>query len=85
MSWAEFVIRSHCFREQELTEWKKIRFISYVALQAPHVEPKKIPKSMEAFLPLNGEKKQSLLTEDRIQAMQNAWKQYKEKIGGTND
>ena len=81
MSWAEFVIRSTCFREKELDQWRKIRFIAYVALQAPHVNPKRIPKSIEKFLPL-GDKKQSELTDERLKMMQEAWKTYQENKSG---
>lgn len=85
MSWAEFVIRSVCFRDTDLYQWKKLRFLAYVSLQAPHVDPKKIPRSIEAFLPLNGEQPESKLTDDRLTAMQRAWDQYEQKVGRVND
>tara|TARA_R110000796_G_scaffold101576_1_gene210243 strand:+ start:236 stop:466 length:231 start_codon:yes stop_codon:yes gene_type:complete len=53
MTWAEFLIRQHAYHRIEKNEWYKIREIAYASLIGSHIDPKKLPKSKEKFIPLD--------------------------------
>lgn len=59
MTYAEFQIRFFAYNNVQKKEWEKIRFSAYHALIAPYQDYKKIPKTLEKFLPLNGSHKSS--------------------------
>jgi len=52
MTWAEFCIRSYGNRKKDHDVWFKVREVAYASLIGPHMNPKKLPKSREAFMPL---------------------------------
>jgi len=56
MTWAEFCIRQHAYRRIEKNDWYKVREIAYSSLIGSHVDPKKLPKSKEKFIPLDSVK-----------------------------
>ena len=53
MTWSEFLIRQHAYHRIEKNEWYKIREIAYASLIGSHIDPKKLPKSKEKFIPLD--------------------------------
>ena len=53
MTWAEFLIRQHAYHRIEKNEWYKIREMAYASLIGSHIDPKKLPKSKEKFIPLD--------------------------------
>ena len=53
MTWAEFLIRQHAYHRIQKNEWYKIREIAYASLIGSHIDPKKLPKSKEKFIPLD--------------------------------
>lgn len=54
MTFAEFQIRLFAYKRMELREWEKVRQIAWSAFIAPHQDPKKLPKSIDKFMNLNG-------------------------------
>lgn len=76
MSWREFSLRSHAHRRQELNEWRKVREIAYHALIGSHVDPKRLPKNIRSFMPIEGDKKQQKISESHKQAFIDAFKKY---------
>lgn len=65
MTYAEFQIRFFAYNSVQKKEWEKVRFMAYHALVAPYQDYKKLPKTLEKFLPLNG-KKHSIGVTDEI-------------------
>jgi hypothetical protein len=53
MTWAEFLIRQHAYHRIEKNEWYKVREIAYSSLIGSHIDPKKLPKSKDKFIPLD--------------------------------
>tara|TARA_R110002153_G_scaffold30092_1_gene92182 strand:- start:47 stop:277 length:231 start_codon:yes stop_codon:yes gene_type:complete len=53
MTWAEFLIRQHAYHRIEKNEWYKIREMAFASLIGSHIDPKKLPKSKEKFIPLD--------------------------------
>lgn len=56
MSYAEFLIRFYAYERVQLREWEKIRFSAYHSLIAPYQDYKKLPKTLNKFLPLSIDK-----------------------------
>jgi hypothetical protein len=54
MTWAEFCLRHFSYRRQNLEDWQKVREIAWNSLIGSHYNPKKLPKSIRAFMPLEG-------------------------------
>ena len=53
MTWSEFCIRQHAFYRIEKNEWYKVREMAYASLIGSHIDPKKLPKSKDKFIPLD--------------------------------
>lgn len=82
MGWAEFVLRSHCFIKSDIEDWKKIRLLAYTMVQAPYLDPKKIPKTVELFMPLPEDKANQKKVIDANQAaFTAALEKYKKEVG----
>ncbi len=64
MTWAEFQIRLFAYKRNDLYEWQKLRELMWAVYIAPHQDPKKMVKRKELYLPLTGDKKQSIGVSD---------------------
>lgn len=82
MTWAEFQIRLFAYNRMQKNEWFKIREIAWASLVGSHQDPKKLPKSKEAFMPLNGNKPKQGVSEAQKEAFRKAMQEYLMK---TND
>jgi hypothetical protein len=78
MTWAEFCIRQHAYRRIQKNDWYKVREVAYSALIGSHIDPKKLPKSKDKFIPLDSEVSQGL-SDAAKDAIINAQKQYNKK------
>lgn len=76
MSWREFTLRSFGFKRHEKETWLKVREISYSAIIGSHLDPKKIPKSKEKYLPLDADSFQKGVSETHKEVFINAYKKY---------
>jgi hypothetical protein len=56
------------YKRAELNDWKKVREISYYSLIGSHMNPKRLPKSIQKFMPLEGEKKDKTITDEQRNA-----------------
>lgn len=82
MSFAEFQIRLFAYERMEIKDWEKIRFIGWCSTIGSHQDPKKLPKSIEKFLPL-GNKPRTNVTDEMKQQYLEAYSEYlKEKNDG---
>jgi hypothetical protein len=77
MTWAEFLIRQHAYRRIQKNDWYKVREIAYSSLIGSHIDPKKLPKSKDKFIPLDDEKDNTLNPKQMMQILK-ATKQYQE-------
>jgi hypothetical protein len=68
MTWAEFLIRQHAYHRIQKNEWYKVREIAYSSLIGSHIDPKKLPKSKEKFIPLDESNNRT----DTVDAVRNA-------------
>jgi tryptophan synthase beta subunit len=56
------------YKRAELNDWKKVREMSYYSLIGSHMNPKRLPKSIQKFMPLEGEKKEKTITDEQRNA-----------------
>ena len=80
MSWAEFRIRLFAFLRTDKQVWIKTREIAFNALIAPNVDPKYLPKTRNAFMALDGTKKEPLVSEANIKRIKEAQEEYKNRL-----
>ena len=78
MTWAEFLIRLHGFRREKENELMMLRELSWIVYTAPHNDPKKMKRSLEAFWPIK--KGVSNKSKDKmIEAFKQAQEKYLEE------
>lgn len=82
MSWAEFCIRSYAYRRQEKARLIEMRELLYTTLIAPHYDPKKLPKTRESFMPLEGKKQVTEKQKEAFLAVAKEYYQKKKKQNG---
>lgn len=81
MTWAEYCIRLDAFNRGERADLYKLRELMYAVTKAPHLNPKKIPKTIEKYFPL--EQKKVVNSEAIKERIREATLKYKaEKNGG---
>jgi hypothetical protein len=81
MSWSEFCLRRFAYNRQDLNDWKKVREVAWSSLIGSHYNPKKLPKNIKAFMPLEGSTGQVTdRMRERIREAQETFK--KQKNGG---
>jgi hypothetical protein len=80
MTWAEFQIRLFAYRRQDKYDWIKLRELMWTTYTAPHQDPKKMLKSKEKFLPLNGDKKIQGVSDEAKETFMREFKKYQEKV-----
>jgi hypothetical protein len=76
MSWREFLLRQIGYQREQKTDWYKVREIAYCALVGSHQDPKKLPKNIESFIPLNGQKQKKGVSEDTKQKFLELYKKW---------
>lgn len=81
MTWAEFQIRLFAYNRMEKKQWFKIRELAWSATIAPHLNPKKMPKSKDAFMRLdNSGETRSSVSQSQKEAFMLAYQQYQKEI-----
>ena len=82
MTWAEFKIRLHAYKRIEKKEWYKVREIAWASLIAPNANPKKLPKSKNAFIPLDSKRKTIITNKmaERIKQVQEEYLEQKKEL-----
>jgi hypothetical protein len=75
MSWREFQLRSIGFQRKEKNDWIKVREIAYNCLIGSHLDPKKLPKTKERYMPLDN-KEHPKISEKQKNMFINAFKNY---------
>lgn len=77
MTWAEFQIRLFAFNRIEKNNWFKLREIMWITLISSHQDPKKLPKSKDAFMSLDiKSKKTNGITDEQKEAFLKATQNY---------
>jgi len=81
MTFAEFQIRLFAYKRMQLREWEKVRQISWSAFIGSHQDPKKMPKSIDKFMKLDGsDSSKSKVTEEQKRRFLEATQEYYKNI-----
>ena len=78
MTFAEFQIRLFAYKRMQIRDWEKYRLVAYNALIAPYQDYKKLPKSIDKFMNLDGDniKKQVGVSDEQKANFLEIYKQY---------
>lgn len=79
MTFAEFQIRLFAYKRMELREWEKVRQIAWASLIGSHQDPKKLPKSIDKFMNLNGDEIKKGVGAEQKENFLKAYKEYLNK------
>ncbi|CAH56666.1 hypothetical protein PHG11b_39 [Flavobacterium phage 11b] len=81
MTFAEFQVRLFAYKRIQLREWEKVRFMAWSSTIGSHQDPKKLPKTIEKFMPLGGSNSANKgVSEEQKQNYLNEYKEYLKKI-----
>jgi hypothetical protein len=75
MSWREFQLRSFGYKRKDRQDWLKVREVAYSSLVGSHLDPKKLPKTKEKFLPL-GMEQQKRVSDEQKENFLKAFRKY---------
>ena len=78
MTWAEYMIRLVAWKRMEKREMMKTREIAWITYIAPHQDPKKMKKTINAFWPVDHPKIST--TELMRERMKKAYEDYKNQV-----
>jgi hypothetical protein len=56
MPWCEFLIKSYAYSRMQEEKLRHTRLIAYSAQIGSHLDPKKLPRSIDQFMPIGSEK-----------------------------
>lgn len=77
MSFAEFQIRLFAWKRTEERAWEKVRLLAWYSMTGSHLDPKKLPKSINNFMKLGIDNRQkSRVSDAQKEAFMNAMKEY---------
>lgn len=80
MTFSEFQIRLFAYKRIQLRDWEKVRQISWCAFIGSHQDPKKMPKNIEKFMPLNDEKPKTRITDKQKEMYLSAMSEYLKQV-----
>jgi hypothetical protein len=66
MSFAEFQIRLFAYQRVQEREWDKVRFVAYYSMVGFHMDPKRMPKSLNAFMKLGIDSRKQTKVSDEL-------------------
>lgn len=79
MTWREFSLRRRGWEREQKRQWIHTREVSYNALVATGaIDPKKTTR--ETFMPIEGGKSKTRMTEKQRAALKKAQQEYKDSI-----
>jgi len=79
MTWAEYLIRVDGWKRRDQTEWYRAREIAWAALIGSHLDPKKLPKNKDDFIPI-GTRKKKPVSDRMLHRMREAKEKYLREI-----
>jgi len=80
MTWAEYLIRLYAYNRIRKKQLRDVREIAWASLVGPHQNPKKLPKTIEAYWPLDGKPQVNDFLRDRIKFAQDEYKERLKKL-----
>lgn len=69
MPFCEFLIKSYAFNRMQKERLRHTRLIAWSAQIGSHLDPKKFPKSIEQFMPIDGKRTRRKGISDEIKSL----------------
>ncbi|GHE34936.1 hypothetical protein GCM10017764_17640 [Sphingobacterium griseoflavum] len=79
MPWCEYLIKSKAWQRMETDKYRHTRFIAFHALIGSHMDGKRLPKSLDQFMPLDGKKEIKKASDHLRSIYTEEYKEYLEK------
>jgi len=81
MAWNEYILKCFAWARMERNKWEHTRLIAWESKIGSHLDPKKLPKSIDSYLPLNGKQKRKSKVSDEMRALyEEELKKYEERV-----
>ena len=83
MPFCEFLIKSYAFNRMQNERLRHTRLIAFSAQIGSHLDPKKMPKSIEQFMPIGSERKKkrgSKVSDEMREIFDQRMKEYNEAV-----
>ena len=83
MPFCEFKIKSYAFRRMQEERLRHTRLIAFSSQIGSHLDPKKMPKSIEQFMPIGSERKKkrkSKVSDEMRAIFEQRMKEYNEAV-----
>ena len=85
MPWCEFLIKSYAYSRMQEEKLRHTRLIAYSAQIGSHLDPKKLPRSIDQFMPIGNEKNarksnKNVISDDMKELFKKRMQEYKNQI-----
>jgi len=80
MSFAEFQLRLFAWSRMQDREWEKLRILAWYSLIGSHYDAKRLPKSINQFMSLNSDKKNSIISDEVKQRFMDEMADYVKQV-----
>jgi len=80
MSFAEFQIRLFAWSRMQEREWEKVRILAWYSMVGSHMDPKKMPKTLNNFMSLGIDKKENVISDAQKQRFLEVTAEYVKQV-----
>ena len=82
MPWCEFLIKSYAYSRMQEEKLRHTRLIAYSAQIGSHLDPKKLPRTIDQFMPIGSEKSarksnKNVISDDMKELFKKRMQEYK--------
>lgn len=67
MPWCEYLIKCFAWARMEKEKWRHTRLIAFESRIGSHLDPKGLPKSIDAYMPLDVKKKNPIFEQAKAE------------------
>lgn len=85
MSFREFMLKSYAYNRIQKEKLRHTRFISYFSLVGSHYDPKRLPRSLENFFQIDGDKEIEPMSDDMREMFRKEMAIYEEAVARANN
>ena len=85
MPWCEFLIKSYAYNRMQEEKLRHTRLIAYSAQIGSHLDPKKLPRSIDQFMQIGSEKNanksnKNVIFDDMKELFKKRMQEYKSQV-----
>ena len=80
MPYCEFQLKAFAFDRMQKEKMRHTRFLAFHSLIGSHADPKKLPKDLAKFMPIDEEKRTEPMSDEAIALYREEMRKYKEAV-----